>query len=113
MPGAPVTMSRIRKIVVIAAPTSTTKMTGFFRRTIGFSLINESRIARLRISGSNKGRACASFFGSNSVGSVRRGDTGGVAGGNSIVLRDMLEQSPFKHQVVLDNRTERKSRKIS
>ena len=38
IPPAPVKMSRTRKIVVSAAPTSTTNITGFFIKVIGFSL---------------------------------------------------------------------------
>ena len=49
-----------------AAPTSTTNMTGFFISVTGFSLTNDSSMARARRSrGSNSGRARASFFGSS------------------------------------------------
>ena len=48
--------------VVMAAPTSTTNMTGFFIMSRGFSLKNESPMARLTIGGSNKGRARTAFF---------------------------------------------------
>ncbi len=56
--------------MVIAAPTSTTNITGFFINVTGFSLMKESLVARRRIAGSNKGRACTSFLGSNSVNPV-------------------------------------------
>src|SRR5262245_59293616 len=59
--GARTIASLMVKIVVIAAPTSTTKMTGFFATTRGLSLTNESRTARLSISGSDSGRARAPF----------------------------------------------------
>jgi hypothetical protein len=48
---------RTIRAAVSTAPTSTTNMTGFFARVIGFSLTNESTIARRTIGGSNKGRA--------------------------------------------------------
>ena len=47
---APVTRSRIRNSVTSAAPTSTTKITGFFIRVTGFSFSTESVSARSKIS---------------------------------------------------------------
>ena len=59
----PVTMSRIRNSSTSTAPTSTTKMTGFFISVTGFSFSTDSLAAFRRISGSNSGRARTSFFG--------------------------------------------------
>ena len=77
-PAAPVTKSRIRNAVVRAAPTSTTKMTGFFINVTGFSLPNEAPMARRRSSGSNRGRARAIFFGMSDVESSIAGGITGV-----------------------------------
>src|ERR1039458_6706921 len=56
-PPAWVITSLITYTVVNAAPTSTTNITGFFATCAGFSFTNDCWIARLRISGSNSGRA--------------------------------------------------------
>src|ERR1700730_10394115 len=56
-PPTPAIASLMTKTVVNAAPTSTTNITGFFTTILGFSLRNDSLIARLRISESNSGRA--------------------------------------------------------
>jgi hypothetical protein len=53
----------MRNIVVSAAPTSTTNITGFFISETGLSLMNDARTARLMISGSRSGRARISFLG--------------------------------------------------
>jgi redox-sensitive bicupin YhaK (pirin superfamily) len=62
------------RMVVMAAPTSTTNMTGFFIMVRGFSLTNESRMARFTMGGSNSGRAREPFLGISVTGSA----TGGV-----------------------------------
>src|SRR5438552_18778494 len=85
-PSALRKMSRTTKTVVTAAPTSTTNITGFLITTGGLSLTNDSRIARLTISGSNKGRARTSFFGSSVVSSSRTG-----LGGVRVVAMDQLQ----------------------
>src|SRR5215510_5769711 len=56
-PPAPVTASLMTNTVVRAAPTSTTNITGFFATVLGLSFMNDSLVARLRISGSKSGRA--------------------------------------------------------
>src|ERR1700691_5206325 len=43
-------------MVIRAAPTSTTNITGFFATSIGLSFTNDSLVARFTISGSNNGR---------------------------------------------------------
>src|SRR5580700_5709146 len=113
IPGAPVAISRTSKTVVIAAPTSTTKITGFFISQTGFNLTNEPLMARWRMSGSNRGRAWASFFGSRSVGS---GPAGGTTFGSSVARTStaaISEQPPLVHQEMLDDRAERECREKS
>ena len=51
----------------MAAPTSTTNITGFFIMVRGFSLRNESAMARLTMGGSNSGRARGAFLGISDV----------------------------------------------
>src|SRR5271163_4030930 len=92
VPAAPVTRSRARKIVVTAAPTSTTKMTGFFARVTGFNLTRQSLSARRRISGSKSGRADVSFL---EVGDIGLG-----------------EELAGVHEEVLNDRAERQSREV-
>src|SRR5215469_4033335 len=87
IPDAPEKMSRIRKIVVSAAPTSTTNITGFFVKVTGFSLPKEATTARLTISGSKSGRERASFLGSSEVVSSSGGR---CAGGGTTDTVDML-----------------------
>ena len=71
---APMKASRTKNTVVSAAPTSTTKITGFFISVTGFSLPNEPFAARRRISGSKRGRDRTPFFGMSIVeSSVARG----------------------------------------
>ena len=57
-------MARSLKIssVVMAAPTSTTNITGFFIISRGCSLTNESRMARFTMGGSSSGRARTAFL---------------------------------------------------
>src|SRR5262245_32069238 len=71
----PVITSRTRNTSTNAAPTSTTKMTGFFISVTGFNLSTASLEARCRISGSKSGRARTSFFGINDS-SAGSGDAG-------------------------------------
>ena len=71
----PVNKSRIKKIVVIAAPASTTNITGFFSNVMGFSLAKDAAVAFRTISGSNSGRDRTSFLGRSDVGS-----SGGICG---------------------------------
>src|SRR5262245_41668058 len=105
----PVTTSRTRKMVVIAAPTSTTNITGFFISVSGFSFANEARTARLTISGSNRGRDRASFLGRSEVGSS--GGICGVTVGSVVVVAMLLAPKlSAVHQEMLDDRTERKRR---
>ncbi len=72
---SPTTQSRTTSAVVIAAPTSTTNMTGFFIMVRGLSLRNESPMARFTMGGSNSGRARAAFFG---IKDVISSDVGGA-----------------------------------
>ena len=77
-----VATSRTRNNSTRAAPTSTTKITGFFISTTGFSLSTESFNARRRISPSNSGLARASLFGisdSLAAGDVTTGEMDGGA----------------------------------
>ena len=85
IPPAPVAMSRTRNNSTSAAPTSTTKITGFFISVTGFSFRTESLTARRRISGSNSGRARTSFFGISAVSSTGAGATG-VRRGRVVVV---------------------------
>src|SRR5712672_2898568 len=97
--GAPMKISRTAKMVVSAAPTSTTNMTGFFASVRGFSFANEALNARPTISRSNNGLACASFFGSRDVKSS-------VAGLGGVMVGDMgLEQLSLVHQVMFHDRS--------
>ena len=59
---APTTISRTRRIVVRAAPTSTTNMTGFFSSVTGFSLTNDCRVARPTICGVEQRAGAAEFL---------------------------------------------------
>src|SRR5580704_2530416 len=56
LPALPASVRNIRT-VVSTAPTSTTNITGFFASVTGFSLTNESMMARRTMGGSNSGRA--------------------------------------------------------
>src|SRR5580693_4974404 len=105
MPAAPVNRSRSRNTVVSAAPTSTTKITGFFASVTGFSLKKDSLRAFPAISVSNNGRARASFLGRREV---RSSVTGGVMFGGGIVVDMGLEQLSLVHQIMLHDRSERK-----
>src|SRR5208283_4190420 len=100
--AAPEDRSRAAKTVVINAPTSTTNMTGFFIISRGFSLTNESPMARFTIGGSNSGRARAALFEINKVSSLLTGAT--VATGM------LAPQPPLLHQEMFHHRTERKRR---
>ncbi len=79
-------MSRMRNSSTSAAPTSTTKMTGFFISVTGFSFSTESLSARRRISGSNSGRARTSFFGIRLDSSTGDGAIGAGGGGRVAVV---------------------------
>src|SRR5580692_4400143 len=107
MPPAPVNRSRTRNIDVSAAPTSTTKMTGFLASVTGFSLTKDSFNARPAISVSNKGRARANFLGRSEVKSSPTG-LGGVIFGGVMVVDMELEQLSLMHQVMLYHGPERK-----
>src|SRR5262249_20022457 len=105
-----------------AAPTSTTKMTGFFISVIGFSLMKESFSARFRMSGSKSGRARTSFFGirlDSSTGDGETGGTGGTGGGAVIVAMRLTPERKrhnhrehlfLMHQEVLDDWAQRERR---
>ena len=63
----------LRAIAPLLGLESTTKITGFLRRLIGFSFQNDSFTARPTSSGSNKGRARTNRFGTSVVKSSIRG----------------------------------------
>src|SRR4029077_10384599 len=95
-------ISRSTKMVVSAAPTSTTNITGVLASVIGFSFTKDCLRARFTISASNRGLARASFFGSRDVKSS-------VAGLGGVMVGDIgLEQLSFVHQVVFHDLSERK-----
>src|ERR1700693_4886812 len=91
-------------MVVSAAPTSTTKITGFLARVTGFNLKNDSLKARPAISVSNNGLARANFLGSSDV----KSSAGGAGLGGVIVVDMGLEQLSLMHQIMFDNGPERK-----
>src|SRR4051812_41627310 len=110
--------SRTRKAVTRAAPTSTTKMTGFFARVFGLSLTKDSRVARLTISRSNRGRARLNLGGRSELGP---GELGGAALGVGIsttvamilapdVHHHEREEPPVLHEEVLSDGTQREGR---
>src|SRR5580692_9970285 len=80
--AAPVAISRAARIVVMAAPTSTTNMTGFFIMPRGLSFTKESLSARFTIGGSNKGRAREPFLGMS--------ETGSATGGGGVIVVAMI-----------------------
>ena len=96
--------SRAARMVVISAPTSTTNITGFFIISRGFSLTNESPIARFTIGGSNSGRARAAFFGISEVTSLS------IAGGVTVATGMLAPQPPLLHQEMFHHGSERKRR---
>src|SRR5262249_19818664 len=107
--SAPVTASLMTNNVVIAAPTSTTNMTGFFATMRGLSFTNDSQIARRRISGSNSGRARTPLEISCDASVVLCSDL------RSCGLRvavDILENLSVQHLEMLDDRTKRQCREI-
>src|SRR6266545_3053979 len=117
MPPAPTAMSRIRNTVVIAAPTSTTNIPGFFSSVTGFNFPNEAWIARLTISGSNNGRDRTSFLGRREVGSSC--GTIGLGLGGAVIVVDIvcissarLKELAALHQEVLHNGCQRERREI-
>src|ERR1019366_9163476 len=104
--AAPVAISRAARMVVIAAPTSTTNMTGFFIMVRGFSLTNESLSARFTIGGSNSGRAREPFLGISV--------TGSTAGGVIVVaIGSSAPKSACVHQEMFHNRPQRECREES
>src|SRR6516225_5406156 len=103
-PPAPVTASLITNTVVRAAPTSTTNITGFFATIRGFSLTNDSFVARLMISGSNKGRARTPL----EISSVPSAFAGCGDSTNAVISKHL----PVQHLEMLNNRPKRKRRKI-
>src|SRR5438876_2679990 len=107
-PPAPVTASLITKTVVRAAPTSTTNITGFFATIRGFSLMNESLVARLRISGSNSGRARTPLE-MSCVASVLVSSLGCSGGAITVAISKYLS---LQHLEMLNNRAQRKCREI-
>ncbi len=96
--------SRTRNMVVSVAPTSTTKITGFFASVTGFSLKNDSLRARPAISASNNGLARANFLGRSDV----RSSAAGVGLGGVTVVDMGLEQLSLMHQIMLHNGPQRK-----
>src|SRR4051794_22010506 len=111
-PVAPAVRSRTRKMVTRRAPTSTTKITGFLTSACGLSLRNESRIARLNISLSNRGRERLNLDGISEAGFGDRCCTGSGVGVWMVVdiilapERNLQEGHQFAlvHQEVLDDR---------
>ena len=120
MPPAPVKMSRIRNTVVSAAPTSTTNITGFFISVIGIQLRRRMPQSPAgRFPGRTAGGPAPASSGSSDVELVlrnRAGSRGSVlqslpAWSNSQSGSRTMEKSlPLMHQVVLDDRAERKRR---
>src|SRR5579875_3520793 len=115
--GPPAKAFRIRNSVVMAAPTSTTNMTGFFARIRGFSLRKESFSARRMISRSNSGLARISFLGISEVESSETAGWPGVAGLTRVDIgstpdweQQHRKQFSLPHQKVLDNGAEGKRR---
>src|SRR6516162_5625403 len=104
-------MSLITKIVVSAAPTSTTNMTGFFARTRGFSFTNDCLIARFRISGSNRGRVRTPFEMSWALLSAFGVGVLDCCGGAVTVA--ISKHLSIQHLEMLDDRPQRKSREVS
>src|SRR5579871_3762779 len=98
----------------MAAPTSTTNITGFFIIRRGCSLTNESRIARFTMGGSNSGRPRAAFL-EISSGSVAKEDADGGSTTGIILAPDSRHQEgkqfSVHHQEVFHNRPQRKRRK--
>src|SRR5205809_920750 len=107
-PPASVTASLITKTVVSAAPTSTTNITGFFATIRGFSLMNEFLVARLRISGSNSGRARTPLEMSCAP-SVLVSTLGSSGGAIAVAISKHLS---VQHLEMLNNRAQRKCREI-
>src|SRR5215469_4253770 len=109
-----VTASRMRKMVVRAAPTSTTNITGFLISVAGLSLTNDSRSARLTMGGSKSGRARTSFLGM-SCGSSMTG-VGGVAtvAMSSTPDREQhhREELPLLHQEMLHDGSQGQGREV-
>src|SRR5258708_32410795 len=100
--------SLITNTVVRAAPTSTTNITGFFATSRGLSFTNDSFVALLKISESNRGRARMpleiSAVPSCSLTSGLRS-----AGGRTVTVDifrllspSVLEQFPVQHLKMLD-----------
>src|SRR6266850_703275 len=115
-PPASVTASLMTNTVVSAAPTSTTKITGFFATCIGLSFTKESLVARPRISASNSGRvrvpldmSCWPSVFVSCLGS--RGGAVSVDIVNSLFVMTS-ERPSVQHLKVFDNRTKRKCREI-
>src|SRR5262245_57167249 len=100
--------SLITKSVVKAAPTSTTNITGFLATSLGFSLTKESLVARLRIAGSNRGRARTPLDRS----CVPSGLISGLRSRGRAVRVAILVHLPIQHLEMFHNWTQRKCRKI-
>src|SRR5215472_10859994 len=101
-------------MVVRAAPTSTTNITGFLMSVAGFSLTNDSRSARLTMGGSNSGRDRTSFLGMSCGSSMT-----GVGGAATVAMSSTpdreqhhREELPLLHQEMLYDRSERQGREI-
>src|SRR5215468_9055240 len=107
-PPAPTKASLMTKIVVSAAPTSTTNITGFFATWRGFSLRNDSFVARLTISGSNRGRVRTPFE-MSSVASVFALSLGSCGGAVTVAISKHLS---VQHLKMLNDRPKRKSREV-
>src|SRR5579871_1830414 len=116
--GALAKASLMTNTVVSAAPTSTTNITGFFATKTGFSLTNDSFVALLRISGSNKGRARTPRE-MSAVASCWRASVFFSGGGTVtvdifqlLVLIRGSEQLAIQHLEVFNNRAERENGEV-
>src|SRR5215831_15296148 len=110
-PPAPVTESLITNTVVKAAPTSTTNITGFFATARGFSLTNDSFVARRRISGSNSGRARTPLEMSCAVSGLLSVLAGLCCRGGTVAV-DMSKHLSVEHLEVLNNWSQRERREV-
>src|SRR5262249_40365876 len=107
-PPAPVTASFITKAVVRAAPTSTTNITGFFATFHGLSLMKESLVARLRISGSNRGRVRTPL----EMSGVASGLASALGSSGGAIAVAISKHLSVQHLEMLNNWAQRKCREI-
>src|SRR5215831_10238577 len=108
-PPAPVTASLMTNTVVRAAPTSTTNITGFFATALGLSFMNDSLVARLRISESKSERARTPL-------EMSPGPSGSGFGcfccrGGTVTV-DISKHLSIQHLEILNNWSQREGRKV-